>query len=144
MLARAAEKNPSIFLPEGPRDTVKEIIPRLLNIAQVTNNSWGNTKFLLAQFKPSPAPISNLTKAEKKVVSHIIGSAKSLAEVAEKLHVELGAGQDVLEEIAARIRARIPVDAFALRASAIKDGTAVIDQPTDGTSADNERPQIEG
>ena len=106
MLARAAERNPSIFLPTGPRCNLTEIVPKLLGIAEYTDNPWGNTKFLLTQFKPSPTPISEMTKIQKKEAQEAMSRSRSIEEVAVKLGVPLGQGKTVVDEIAARIRAR--------------------------------------
>ncbi|MCT6562870.1 hypothetical protein, partial [Staphylococcus aureus] len=81
MLARSAEKNPSVFQPTGPECAVTVIIPQLLNIAEYTANPWGNTKFLLMQFKPSPPPITKLSKPERKEASEVMSRAKSAQDV---------------------------------------------------------------
>lgn len=109
MLARAAEKNPSVFLPAGPRCNVTEIIPKLLRISQYTNNPWGNTKFLLTQFKPSPPPISRMTKNEKKDFNELISKSKSVEEVAEKMSVDISPEvcKGVMDEIEGVIRERV-------------------------------------
>lgn len=106
MLARAAERNPSVFLSSGHRCNLKEVIPLLLNLAQYLDNPWGNTKFLLTQFKPSPAPISNTTKAERKAIHLAIGQSKSVDQVAEQLGVELGRGKAILDLIDAELLSR--------------------------------------
>jgi tRNA-dihydrouridine synthase 2 len=106
MLARAAEKNPSVFLPAGPRCNVTEIVPKLLHIAQYTQNPWGNTKFLLNQFKPSPPPISNTPKAQKKEHQELINKAKSIEELAAKLEVDLSKAKEVMSEVEKRIKER--------------------------------------
>ena len=131
MLARAAERNPSVFLPAGPRCNLSENIPKLLGIAEYVDNPWRNTKFLLTQFKPSPSPISDATKAQKKAALEAINSSKSLVEVAEKLGVPLGNGKTVMDEIAARIRARgvqEDTDVFEERREAEEAGR-VVDEP---------------
>ncbi|ORY34781.1 hypothetical protein BCR39DRAFT_461747 [Naematelia encephala] len=122
MLARAAERNPSVFSPTGQVDTTTEIFSRLLNIAQRIDNPWGNTKFLLNQFKPSPPPISSKSKAEKKVVIEAIARAKSVEEIAEKLQIQLGRGEEVMRDIEARIREKRDPDMFAERKQAEADG----------------------
>jgi tRNA-dihydrouridine synthase 2 len=106
MLARAAEKNPSVFLPAGPRCNVTEIVPKLLHIAHYTQNPWGNTKFLLNQFKPSPPPISTMPKAQKKEHQELINKAKTIEEVAEKLNIDLGKAKEVMSEVETRIKER--------------------------------------
>jgi tRNA-dihydrouridine synthase 2 len=128
MLARAAERNPSVFLPSGPVCTIKQIVPKLLNIAEYTNNPWGNTKFLLSQFKPSAPPISTLSKWQRKEAQEAVAKAKSLPEVAEKLNVELGKGKEVMTEIEARIRERPDADVWTVRQKVEEKGEAV-DEP---------------
>lgn len=54
MIATAAEKNPSVFRPDGAvpwRDVVGEYVETAIRVA----NRWGNTKFLLAQVIPGKA-----------------------------------------------------------------------------------------
>jgi len=128
MLARAAERNPSIFLPTGPRCNLTEIVPKFLNICQHIDNPWGNTKFLLAQFRASAAPISNLTKQQKKDAAEAVTRSKSLPEVAEKLNITLGGGKEILDEIKAAISKRSMSDVFEERHEAVAAGTA-IDEP---------------
>ena len=91
MIARAAESNPSIFRPEGPVSTVEELVPNVFLPAVVyLQNHFSNTKFLLAQFKPSPAPISQMKKNEKQAYTQAIVAAKTIEEVLAvcKLDVE--------------------------------------------------------
>ena len=132
MIARAAERNPSIFLPAGPRCNLTEVVPKLLGIAEYVENPWGNTKFLLTQFKPSPSPISDMTKSQKKEAQETVSRSKGITGVAEKLGVELGHGRAIMDEIAARIRARYVgdnSDAFEERREAKEAGLAR-DEPT--------------
>jgi len=144
MLARAAERNPSVFLPAGPRCNVTEIVPKLLQIAQYTQNPWGNTKFLLNQFKPSPPPISKMPKAEKKEYQEMINKAKSIEEVAEKLSIDLGGCKDVMNEIEARIKERQAdqeeQDVFEERKEK-EDAGEVVDEPSEGVE---EKAQVDG
>ncbi|GHJ86633.1 hypothetical protein NliqN6_3035 [Naganishia liquefaciens] len=78
MIARAAESNPSIFSPTGPISTMEKLIPTsFLPLCAYLNNHYSNTKFLLYQYKPSPVPISNLSKAERKNFSDGIARAKT-------------------------------------------------------------------
>ena len=105
MLARSAERNPSIFSPT-PACTTTVVIPQLLNIAQHTSNAWGNTKFLLMQFKPSPAPIGTLSKAEKRAASEAASRAKSIGDVAGAMGYELGQGAKFIEELGEKLRGR--------------------------------------
>ncbi|WVQ79186.1 hypothetical protein IAT38_001282 [Cryptococcus sp. DSM 104549] len=106
MLARAAERNPSVFTPTGPVCTVSQIYPKLLAVAEYTKNPWGNTKFLLNQFKPSPSPISTLTKAEKKEISELVSKSKSVEELSKALQLDLGRGKDMFDQISTKIRER--------------------------------------
>jgi len=125
MLARAAERNPSVFLPEGPRCNITEIVPKFINICEYIDNPWGNTKFLLAQFRPSAAPISSLTKSEKKAAQEAVTRSKSLVEVAEQLNVQLGKGAELLSEISKVIARSKPSNVFDERAEAVAEGRAV-------------------
>lgn len=78
MIARAAESNPSIFLPTGPISTCEKLIPEVfLPVCAYLEHHYSNTKFLLYQFKPSSAPISHLTKAEKQRYSEGVAKAKT-------------------------------------------------------------------
>lgn len=84
MIARAAESNPSIFSPTGPISTMEKLIPTsFLPVCAYLNNHYSNTKFLLYQYKPSPAPISNLSKAERKNFSDGIARAKTIDQAVE-------------------------------------------------------------
>nr|XP_018260303.1 tRNA-dihydrouridine synthase 2 [Kwoniella dejecticola CBS 10117]OBR82461.1 tRNA-dihydrouridine synthase 2 [Kwoniella dejecticola CBS 10117] len=106
MIARAAERNPSVFLPSGPMCNMTEVIPKLLAIAKYTQNPWGNTKFLLTQFKASPPPISNMSKQERKNVSEIVSKSKSIEQVAEGLKVSLDDVQAVFRTVEGKITDR--------------------------------------
>lgn len=103
MIARAAERNPSVFAPSGPSCNVSTVIPQLLNIAEYTSNPWGNTKFLLSQFKPSPPPISDMSKARRKEVQEIISRSKSLDEIFARLDIERGQGEVFMANLADRL-----------------------------------------
>ena len=83
-----------------------EIAPKLLSLAKYVNNPWGNTKFLLNQFKPSPPPISKTSKVEKKEYQEKVNKAKSLEEMAEKIGVDLTNAAEVMAEVETRIRSR--------------------------------------
>jgi tRNA-dihydrouridine synthase 2 len=108
MLARAAERNPSVFLPAGPRCNVTEIVPKLLCLSEYTKNPWGNTKFLLNQFKPSPPPISRMPKHIKKEYQELVNKAKSAVELAEKQNIDVSPARcaEVMREVEAKIRER--------------------------------------
>ncbi|WVO13899.1 hypothetical protein L204_101523 [Cryptococcus depauperatus] len=102
MLARAAERNPSVFLPTGPMCTLTEVIPKLLSLSEYTKNPWGNTKFLLMQFKPSPPPISNMSKAERKRITVLTSKSRNLVEIREALGLQCNAVKEVFDAIKAR------------------------------------------
>lgn len=131
MLARAAERNPSVFLPTGPRCNVTEIVPKFLNICQYIDNPWGNTKFSLAQYRPSASPVSTLSKSEKKAAQEAVTRSKSLVEAAEQLNVELDRGEELLKEISDSISARSEsnLNVFVERAEAVAEDR-VLDEPT--------------
>lgn len=82
MLGRSAERNPSVFAEEMV-DAAAVIVPLLLYIGEWSDNAWGNTKFLLTQFKPSAAPVGKLNKQQRKEFNAVIARAKSFDEVAE-------------------------------------------------------------
>lgn len=112
MIARAAERNPSVFLPSGPKCTITEVVPKLLNICHYIDNPWGNTKFLLSQFKPSAPPISNMNKQERKEAQDAVMRSKSIEEVAESFKMSLDRGSATLEEIARKIGYQNRIDVF--------------------------------
>lgn len=148
MLARSAEKNPSIFSPSGPVCNVTQVIPKLLNIAQRIDNPWNNTKFLLTQFKPSSPPISNMNKAERREILERVNKSKSVAEFAEVMGIELGLGKTVMDEIEVRIKARTQPDIFEERKEAEHNG-AVVDEIPDGDAEKtfgerDEKPSVDG
>jgi tRNA-dihydrouridine synthase 2 len=146
MLARAAEKNPSVFLPAGPRCNVTEIVPKLLHIAQYTQNPWGNTKFLLNQFKPSPPPISTMPKAQKKEHQEIINKAKSIEELAAILQVDLSKAKEVMSEVEKKIKERQAdaeeKDVFEERKEK-EDAGEVVDEPEESEGMEKEA-QVDG
>ncbi|WWC95831.1 hypothetical protein V866_002698 [Kwoniella sp. B9012] len=106
MLARAAERNPSVFLPTGPVCNMTEVVPKLLAIAKHTNNPWGNTKFLLTQFKASPPPISNMSKHDRKQAAEIVSKSKTIEQVAEGLKIPIDNVKEVFDAIVKKIRER--------------------------------------
>ncbi|BEI94586.1 uncharacterized protein CcaverHIS019_0701580 [Cutaneotrichosporon cavernicola] len=106
MLARSAENNPSVFRPEGPVDNLTQVVPRLLNIAEYTKCSWGSIKFLLMQYRPSPPPLSTISRARRKELNEVLSRAKSVEELAENLKIELGQGKTLFDELDAKLRAR--------------------------------------
>lgn len=102
MLARAAERNPSVFASDGLKCNVTENYPRLLRLAKHLDNPWGNTKFLLSQFKPGP----DMTKQQRRDFQDVISKSKTLEAVASGLEVDLEGGQDVIKEIEAALQSR--------------------------------------
>jgi tRNA-dihydrouridine synthase 2 len=102
MLARAAERNPSVFANEM-KCNVTENYPRLLKLAQYLNNPWGNTKFLLSQFKPG----SDMTKQRRREVQDVISKSKTLEAVASGLEIDLEGGADVIKEIEEALRRNV-------------------------------------
>lgn len=128
MIARAAESNPSVFLPTGPKCNMTEVVPKFLNVCEYIDNPWGNTKFMLAQFRPSSSHISSLTKQEKKAAAEAVSRSKTLPDVAKSLGIELGRGKQILDEIEAAINARPKPDIFEQRHQAVAAGEA-IDEP---------------
>lgn len=114
MLARSAERNPSVFLPSGPLNTVTDIVPKLLALSDYLKNPWGNTKFLLMQFKPSPPPLSNMSKAERKRIADILSQSKSTQDAAVGLGISLVSGDRLFREIQARSMWR-PIVTFGRR-----------------------------
>lgn len=106
MLARAAERNPSVFRRAGPLCNVQEVIPKLLNICEYTRNPWGNTKFLLNQFRPSPMPISMLSKAEKKEAQERITRSKNVEQLAQDMQINMGEGKALIDQLQSILAAR--------------------------------------
>lgn len=98
MLARAAERNPSVFASTGLKCNITEVIPRLLRLAKFTDNPWGNTKFLLNQFKPTSP--SNVSKERRREIQEIVNRSKSLEEVAEGLGLATEGGEELVQELA--------------------------------------------
>jgi len=66
-----------------------------------------------------------LNKAEKKAAAEAIVQSKSVAEASLNLNISLGRGEEIMEEIAARIRSRQSADVFEGRAQAKAEGQAV-------------------
>ncbi|WRT69699.1 uncharacterized protein IL334_006689 [Kwoniella shivajii] len=136
MLARAAERNPSVFLPTGPKCNVNEVIPKLLSISQYTKNPWGNTKFLLTQFKPSSPPISSMSKKERQQVSEVVIKSKSIEQAAEGLGVVLEDGKTLICEVGQLLTDRIKgnTSIWEERQEAEEKGE-VMDEPIEGGKA---------
>jgi tRNA-dihydrouridine synthase 2 len=134
MIARAAERNPSNFCPTGPVGTVEVIIPMLIPLVHYLDNHYGNTKFLLAQFHPSSAPISDLTKKQKHDVQTAIGRSKTLEDACQGLGITIkeGEGEAIFNKIKARIEALEKKDAtvWEERTKAEEEGRVVDEQMT--------------
>ncbi|WWD20302.1 hypothetical protein CI109_104778 [Kwoniella shandongensis] len=107
-----------------------EKIRTVTGLAEYTKNPWGNTKFLLMQFKPSPAPISNISKSERKQINEVISRSKSLEEVAAGLKVPIGHGKEVFDDIAAKIQQTVNGDIFEERRVAEEKGETVDEMTT--------------
>lgn len=103
MLARAAESNPSVFSSAGMQCNITEVVPKHLKLCHYIGNPWGNTRFLLNQFRPSPAPTSRLNKQQKKEAQEAVTRSKSVEEVADKLGIDVTGGRDLLDEIQKRL-----------------------------------------
>ena len=89
MIARAAERNPSCFLPTSALDTTTIVIPRLIRLANYLSNPFSSTKFLLSQLHPTPS-LSPLTKAQSRIIHDQIGPAKSFYAWGKTFGVDLG------------------------------------------------------
>lgn len=116
MIARAAESNPSIFSPTGPISTMEKLIPtHFLPVCAYLNNHYSNTKFLLYQYKPSPVPISTLSKAERKQFSDGIARAKTIDQAVEFFGTTMPdakqAGGQFLKDLKRTLKEREP-DAY--------------------------------
>jgi tRNA-dihydrouridine synthase 2 len=111
MIARAAESNPSCFAPEV-QDATTVVVPQLLSWAAHSGHNWGNTKFLLAQYK---AAGPTLSKQQKKDAMAAVSRGKSVQEVAEGLAivvpdrdmtVSAERGAQFMRDLEERLRAR--------------------------------------
>jgi hypothetical protein len=108
MIARAAESNPSIFASPSV-DVTTVVVPQLLSWVAYTSHNWGNTKFLLSQFK---AAGPTLTKQQRKDAMQAVARGKSVAEVTEMLNavvpVEVSAekGKEFTVELEKRLKSR--------------------------------------
>lgn len=113
MIARAAERNPSCFLPDKALDTTTVVIPRLLRLVRPSSppvlfpfpslfltllfplqtnhfsNPFSNTKFLLTQLHPTPN-LSPYSKAESKPLHASIVPSTSFFSWCQTFNVDLG------------------------------------------------------
>ncbi|KAL7416592.1 hypothetical protein BDY24DRAFT_336828 [Mrakia frigida] len=89
MIARAAERNPSCFLPDKALDTTTVVIPRLLRLTNHFSNPFSNTKFLLTQLHPTPN-LSPYSKAESKPLHASIVPSTSFFSWCQTFNVDLG------------------------------------------------------
>ncbi|EJU02513.1 FMN-linked oxidoreductase [Dacryopinax primogenitus] len=106
MIARAAEANPTCFLPDGPKDAETYLIPRYVRLAKYLDHHWSNTKFCLAQFT-SPDP--HLGKHGRLEWKKAINGAKSYEELRLLWGKEAGffeGGEEILAGIQHALRAR--------------------------------------
>ncbi|KAJ9127710.1 hypothetical protein QFC24_001120 [Naganishia onofrii] len=113
MIARAAESNPSIFNPTGPISTMETLIPTtFLPVCVYIANHYSNTKFLLYQFKPSPAPISNLPKTERKKYSDGIAAAKTIEQAVQFFGLTMDgartSGEQFMKDLKKTLKEREP------------------------------------
>lgn len=142
MIARAAEDNPSIFLPTGPVPTAEELIPStFLPVCIATENHYSSTKFLLYQHAPSPHPISKLSKAEKKKVQDGVSAAKTYEDVVKVFGTTMDdcrrMGRRFMRQLKANLRER---DSTAYSSDAALEAWEVEEQDVpESTSTDTGR-----
>lgn len=130
MLARAAERNPSVFASTGLVCNITEVVPRLLRLARYIDNPWGNTKFLLNQFKPT-----SVSKARRKEYQEIISRSKTLEEVSEKLGISLDGGGEIIKEIGLVLgKERGSVDETLRKNNSVLSDTVSIAEPARNSS----------
>ncbi|ORX37744.1 hypothetical protein BD324DRAFT_650294 [Kockovaella imperatae] len=96
MIARAAERNPSVFSQGGPKSNVETVLPKMLQLVDQLGHHWSNARFLLMQYHPAG---SGLSKDEKKRIQDALTTSKSVEEAAAKLNVCLSEGPTVMQEI---------------------------------------------
>jgi tRNA-dihydrouridine synthase 2 len=132
MIARAAESNPSIFRPQGPVPTVEELVPNLFLPAVVyLKNHFSNTKFLLAQFKPSPPPISQMKKHERQEYTQAVVTAKTIEDVLAVCKLDMEETRRKGEEFVKDLRRElISRDPKAYGDEVGEEDVPVEDQPT--------------
>ncbi|KAG8899187.1 hypothetical protein FRC00_001797 [Tulasnella sp. 408] len=106
MIATAAESNLSCFLDGPVVDAATELIPKYTRLAYYFDNSWGNSKHCLSQFKspPSVAP-PGAKKSAKKEFRATLASAKTYANLSEFIGGIEG-GEEVLKEVEEVLAAR--------------------------------------
>lgn len=108
MIARAAERNPSCFAPELA-DATTVVVPQLLSWVEYTSHNWGNTKFLLSQFK---AAGTILSKQQKKDAMQAVARGKTVREVTEGINaiapitVSSERGKEFMVDLGAKLKER--------------------------------------
>lgn len=132
MIARAAESNPSIFRPQGPVSTVEELVPNLfLPTVVYLKNHFSNTKFLLAQFKPSPPPISQMKKHERQEYTQAVVTAKTIEDVLAVCKLDMEETRSKGEKFVKDLRRElISRDPTAYGDEVGEEDVPVEDQPT--------------
>jgi len=102
MIARAAEKNPTCFLPGPPKtwsESWKENVKRYLRYAMESENKIGNSKFMLTQMVPGKAPEYQKLQHERDYESwcEVLGYKETdpeMMELAKKTDWLLGASKE--------------------------------------------------
>jgi len=147
MIARAAEENPSCFAPTLA-DPTTVVVPQLLSWVSYTGHNWGNTKFLLSQFKAT-GPI--LDKHQRKEAMQAVARGKSVAEVTELLNkvvpIEVSAekGKAFMAELEAKLRAREEWGRFeAVREKRDADVAAALDAAAAAKATAEVEAKVEG
>ena len=139
MIARAAEKNSSIFAPSGPRSNVEVVLPQLLQLACHLEHHWANTKFLALQYHPAG---SGLSKAEKKRYQDAIQSSKSVQEVATKLGIDLASGKDLMDQIIRELQKGEKVDTSVEETVARIGGGSTPEEPEEDLRTPEKEPDV--
>ncbi|KAJ7084748.1 hypothetical protein C8R43DRAFT_1142579 [Mycena crocata] len=103
MMARAAESNPSCFLPEPLVDVERTLSPAYLRVAKYLDNNWGLTKFCVSQFKGKHV---NFDKAAQKKYRQVLNGTKGFEGLEEI--VGTWTGEEDFREIVKEIEARPP------------------------------------
>jgi len=106
MIATAAESNLSCFRAGPLADAAAELIPAYARLAYYFDNTWGNSKHCLSQFKSPPAvapPGAN--KSAKRQFREVLAKAKSYDGIAEHIGGVDG-GEEVLKAVSEALAAR--------------------------------------
>ncbi|KAI9890826.1 MAG: hypothetical protein M1814_003610 [Vezdaea aestivalis] len=95
MIATAAEKNASCFLPDGAKPW-REVTEEYLRIAVDTNNKWGNTKFMLGNIVATKSPLKEAAMRAKSYEEVVrMFELEDLLPKAKELDLRLGLTQTV-------------------------------------------------